>query len=416
MAAEISGMNDLAASSRIVGYDKKIQMRATLRDFYVNHQGLYNAKDQAIPDAIYMKIGESGNVSNRSIVVTMKLPLTGTVVTGNTRALGTEKDLTTKHGTVYRNNYKYVVKTEQYNTRKLDQEAYGLYDQHVKDLGPHARQFEGKAIRQALLLKYATFMDAGDLSGVITQRWNPHVFVQGATDANQPVYDSTESDWVDNIATAIESVSGALATQNQAGAANFRMVGRIALRALDKKIKPIVINGEDAYVLSVSPLSGQIFTDPTLANSFGSVWTDIARLNAEKKQTWSGLIGAYKSPSGVTIYITVDQKLPSILPAGAGPYTLTAGFVDEGDVDSRSYSNASTRDVGVLHGQGALVKYDPEKLHMREHLDDYDRIKGVGYFGVSGIQRLEFDQESPDDTSNEYYGSMLCIMNRWAYT
>jgi len=412
MASEISGLGQLPAASRLTAYDKKIQTRATLKDVYVNHTGLFSRNDQSIPDGIYTTVDQMSNSSANKINITMKLPLTGSVVTGNDRLLGNEVSPSTKSGTLYRNNYKYAVRTETYNTRKLDQDYIGLYDMHVKDLGVHAAQFEGKQIRQAILKRYPNDMIAGDLLGDISQAWNPHVYVQGATDINQPDYDSTNQDNINNIVTAIESVSGSF-IQNQAGAANFRMINRIALRALDKKIMPLTLEGNDAYVLTVSPLSATMYTDPTLSASAGGVWTDANRLS-EKVQNWYGILGKFKTTIGVDIYITVDPKCPTVMPGGsAAPFTLTPGFMDEGDVDNRNYSSGNTRDCGILHGKGTLVKWEPEKLHMVSHMDDYDRIKGTGYAGTRGIQMLVFDSPTATDTSFEYYGSMLCIMNRW---
>lgn len=413
MASEIAGLNQLPAASRLTGYDKKIQMRATLKDIYVNLPGLFSRNEQSIPNGIYMKVDMMSNASANKINITMKLPLTGSVVPGNDRLLGNEVAPSTKSGTIYRNNYKYAVRTENYNTRKLDQQYLGLYDQHVKDLGTHSMQFQGKQIRQALLKRYPNDMIAGDLLGEISQAWNPHVFVQGATDLNQPDYDSTNQDFINNIVTSIESVSGSFA-QNQAGAANFRMLNKIALRALDKKIMPLQVEGNDAYILTLSPLSASIYTDPVLAGSHGAVWTSFNRLS-DNVQNWYGVIGKFKTSIGCDIYIVVDPKCATVMPGGsAAPFTLTPGFMDEGDVDNRNLTNSKTRDCGVLHGKGALVEWEPEKLHMVEHVDDYGRIQGTGYAGVRGIQMLVFDNPTPTDTSLEYYGSMLCIMNRWA--
>jgi hypothetical protein len=418
MTAEIGASPQLPAASRMQGYDKKLRMRATLKDIYVNLPGLYKRTEQAIPNAIYMKVDETEQASNTKVTITMKLPLTGDVVTGNSRLLGNEVSPSTKTGTIYRNNYKFAVKTETYNTRKLDQQAYGLFDQHIKDLGVHAQQFKGFQIRQALLKRFPADMVAGDLlneSGVVPL-WNPNVFVQGCLTAEQPSYDSTNQDYINNIADAMYSVSNSW-TQSQSGAANFRMLNNIALRALSKKIMPLEIGGADAYILTLSPLSASIFTDPNLTsnNSYGNVWTSYNRLS-ERVQNWYGVIGKFMSSIGVDIYITVDPKLASILPGGSSaPWTLTPGYVEMGDVDNRNHSNTKTRDCGVLHGKGALVEWEPEKLHMVKHEDDYGRILGTGYAGTRGIQLLTFDSATATDSSIEYYGSMLCIMNRWAY-
>lgn len=423
MVAEIANMAILPESSRVTGYDKKLRMRAMLRDVFVNSQGLYNRKGQEIPNSIYMKVDETANAGANKINVTMKLPLEGSVVSGNDRLLGNEVEPSTKAGTLYRNNYKFAVVTETYNTRELDQRNINLFDQHVKDLGTHAQQFEGLQIREALIQRIPLNMidsvgGDNDLDGVITQGLNPHVFVQGATDADQPAYDSTLSDFQNNIATSILTVDGALNTQTAAGAATFRMMNDIALRALDKKIMPLDIQGNDAFILTLSPLSATIFGDPSVSNSMGSVWTDYNRL-PDKMQNWYGIIGKFASSIGVDIYVVVDHKAPSIEVSGAGaPFTVQPFYVHEGDDDQRYTGNGAIagtiRDVGILLGKGAIANWEPEKLHMVKHEDDYGRLLGTGYAGTRGIQMLTFDNEvgGITDTSIEYYGSMLCIMNR----
>jgi len=418
MTAEIAASPQLPAASRMVGFDKKLRFRAVLKDIYVNLPGLYNRTEQTIPNGIYMKVMETEQVSNTKITITMKLPLTGGVVTGNDRLLGNEVAPTTKTGTIYRNNYKYAVRTETYNTRELDQRYLGLFEQHVKDLGVHAQQHKGFQIRQALVKRFPADMIAGDLLGEsgVVQLWNPNVFVQGLADSEQPSYDSTNQDYINNIADAMYAVSNSW-TNSQAGAANFRMMNKIALRALEKKIWPLDIGGNDAYVLTMSPLSASIFTDPNLTtnNSYGSVWTSFNRLS-DRVQNWYGVIGKFMSSIGVDIYVVVDPKCPSVLPGGSSaPWTLTPGYVEMGDVDNRNHSNTKTRDICILHGKGALVEWEPEKLHMVKHEDDYGRILGTGYAGTRGIQLMTFDSATQTDTSIEYYGSMLCMVNRWAY-
>jgi len=412
----------LPAGSRLTGYDKKLRIRAQLTDIYVNLTGLYRRSGQAIPNAIYMTLDEMGQASNEKITVTMKLPLSGGVITGNRRLLGNEVAPTTKNGSVYRNNYKFAVRTETYNTRELDQRAYGLFDMHVKDLGTHAAQFEGYQIRQAIIKKYPQDMIDGDLAGVISQQWNPNVFVAGATDANQPSYDTDNQNFINNIVASMYSVGGEL-DNVQAGAPTFRMMNKIALSALNKKLMPLEIEGQQAFVLVVSPQGASMFADPTMGGSgattsMGQVWVDFNRLS-EKVQNWYGIIGKFVSSIGVCLYVVVDVKCPSCEPGGSSaPYTLTPRYMIEGDIDNRQNTTSGetkNKDVGVLLGKGALVKWEPEKLHMVKHEDDYGRILGTGYAGVRGVQRLEFDATTATNTSREYYGSMLVFMDRYTY-
>lgn len=419
---EATAQGVLPAGSRMTGYDKKLRIRAQLKDIYVNLPGLYKTPGQSIPNGIYMKIDEMGQVSNQMITITMKLPLTGSVITGNRRLLGNEVSPVTKNGSIYRNNYKFAVRTETYNSRELDQRALGLFDMHVADLGTHAAQFEGKQIRQAIIKKFPMDMIDGDLVGVINQSWNPNVYVAGATDVRQPAYDTNNQNYINNIVASMYTVDGSLAN-GQAGSATFRMMNKLAIRALDKKLFPLDIEGKEAFVLVVSPLGATQFADPTMGGtgattSMGQVWVTQNQLS-EKVQNWYGIIGKFTSSIGVCIYVVVDPKCPVVEPGGSSaPYTLTDRYVEEGDVDNRQNSTSGenkNKDVGFLLGRGAIVKWEPEKMHMVKHSDDYDRLLGTGYAGVRGIQRLEFNQETANNTSIEYYGSMLVFMDRYSY-
>lgn len=401
MASEISGQTQLQADARQIGYDKKLRMRATLRDVYVNRQGLYNAKTQSIPNEAYMRVEEQSGAEK--IRLYLKVPLSGSVVTGNDRLIGSEVSPTVKTATLYRNNYKFAVAVENYNTRYLEQKEIGLFDAHVKELGDHAAQQEGLGIRQALLRTYDDSMIAGDLSG-LTQLWNPHAFVQGVTDANQPAYDYTAATYLEALGDAI----------NAATEPSFRMLNRLALRALSKLLDPMTIEGEDAFILAVGPGVASMLSDPTFGSgttqSLGGIWQNTANLS-EKVQSWYGILGKFRSAIGVSIYIVVDQKAPVVDLGGSdGSWSLTPKYVLPGDVDQRTGTNLF--DVSVLLGKNAVAKWETEKLSYKTHQDDYGRISGHGYVGSRGIQLCRYDQASPNDTSNEYYGSMLVFTKR----
>lgn len=413
----ITGLNPLPAQSRVAGYDKQLRMRATLKDFYVNLSGLFKRQETTIPNDIYMQIDEAAMRGSNTCTITMKLPLNGPIQVGNVNLSGTEEEARTKAATIYRNQYKKAVKVEDYGVRKLDQDPYGLYKQHIKDLGVYAQQYEGLEIRMAGVETYGYTLQFGDTAASCAPKWHPHIYVQGAMDIDQPAYDFNKVTYTNHIVEAMKAAGGGVLTPGEAQAATFRMFNKIAEKALDLKLMPLNINGNEAFILPISSRAAAMLNDPTFntANGWASQWTSINRLN-EKVQSWYGVIGAFRSAVGCDIYVVNDPKLPSLTPGGtASPWSLQAGYVWPGDVDLRDLANPLTRDASILLGKAALANWEPEALHFVKQDEDYFRIMGHGIAGVRGIQQVHFNQQNPLATEVEYYGSMLVIMARPAY-
>ena len=409
----ILGLNQLSAASLIKGFDRKLRRRAVLHDPYVNQKGLFMNNQKGIPNSIYMDVADVAIAGANSATITMKLPLTGMPVVGNTRMTGTEEAPITKSGVIYRNNYSHAVRTETYGVRYVDQEAYGLYKEHVDDLGDWASQYEGLEVRMALCEVSAHNLQFGDTSGTCQPLMNSHVHVAGLSNRNQPDYDATLSTFTNNVVDAMLTAGGGSLAPTDAQAASFRLFQNIAMRAQSSLLWPMTIGGKQAFTFVVSPLFAQMYADPTWANSGGANWIQFTNLNKEV-QNWYGIHGVVHSSIGVDIYIVVDPKHPTVLPSGtATPYSMRFGYVWPGDVDLRNLDNPNTRDVNILLGRGGVTKWDAEKLHFVKQDDDYFRIMGNGIHGVRGIQQLRFNNESGN--ALEYYGSMLVLTARPNY-
>jgi hypothetical protein len=422
----IGNVAALSGNSQIAGFDKTLRQRAVIRDVFVQLSGIYDNEKRTIPNAIYMKVDGLSTGTNH-VVITLKLPLTGAAQIGNNELRGTEEEANTKHVTIYRNNYRKAVKVEEYGVRHLDQVDYGLYRKHIDDMGLWAQQYKGIEIRTALLERFSSNLDAGDLAATITPQFNSNFYVENLAESAQPDFSDigaapTSQLWIDQISAAISVAGGGGYTQSAAQAAKFRTFNKIAQRALNKKLWPLEIGGADAFILTLPPTQAAILSDSTFSSSgsesLASQWTSVNRLN-EKMQNWYGLLGVYHTAIGVDIYCCVDHKAPRILPSGAGaPYGLVASYVSMGDVDNRSVA-ATHREVGFLLGKAALVEWEPEPLHFVKQDEDYFRIMGHGVAGVRGIQLPEFDTlngvAATNGTTREYYGSMACVFSNANY-
>lgn len=409
------------ANALKVGYDAMLRARAVLRDIYTNIRGLYNRDTQEIVNAIYMEVDEEAARGSNSLRITLKLPLTGAPVEGNTRMVGTEEAPQVKTTTFYRNNWGKAVSVENYGVNKLDQEYLGIYQEHVNGLGLWAQQYRGRSIRTTILERFSPNLLVGNTAAFATAEWNPHVFVGGLGLTAQPAYSSNMATYTNNIVNAIINASGGsganLFPQTVGQTLNVRFVYNLCRYAQQEKIMPLDINGSQAYILTISPLQATLMSDPTwTTTTLGAFWVSVNEINDEKIQNWYGLIGMIRSPIGVDVYVVVDPKQPTVLPSGsAEPFGLTAGYVFEGDDDRRNLANADVRDTCYLLGKSSIAVWEPEKLHFVEQDEEYHRIYGHGVKGVWGMQLPIFDQQNPTTVSREYYGSVVGILGRMNY-
>jgi len=409
----ILGLAQLSAASLIQGFDRRLRRRAVLADPYVNKKGLFVNNQKGIPNGMYMEVADVALTGANTATVTMKLPLTGLPVVGNTRLTGTEEAPSTKAGVLYRNNYGKTVRTEKYGVRYVDQEAYGLYKEHVNDLGDWAAQYEGLEIRMALCEVFSYNLQFGDTAATCVPSLNSNIFVAGRTIAQQAAWDPSLTTYTNAVANNMLQAGGGSMTPTNAQAASFRLFQNLAMFAQRRLMWPMDIGGKQAFCFVVSPLFAQMYADPTWQGSGGAQWIQFTQLQKEV-QNWYGIHGTYHSSIGVDIHIVVDPKHPTVLPSGtAAPFSLTFGYVWPGDVDLRNLDNPNTRDVNILLGRGAVMKWDAQKLHFVQQDDDYFRIMGNGIHGVRGIQQLRFNNIA--GTALEYYGSSLVLTARPTY-
>jgi len=414
MSAPLAALPQLPAQSQVAGFDKTLRVRAKIRDVYVGLDGMYNRAQEAIPNAVYMKVDEKAMAGSNNVTITMKLPLIGPPNLGNNRLTQTEEAPRTKAAKIYRNNYSKAVRIETYGVRQLDQEPYGLYSKHVNELGDWFSEFEGLEIRQAGLETFGMSLWFGDTAAICQPVWNPNFFVQNCPRNLQPVWNSNLTVYTNNIVNSIISAGGF--AQSNPQAATFQLMNSLGLEAIRRRLFPLNIGGNHAYILMVSQLQAVIYGDPTWsANTGGAVWIQRNQL-PDKVQNWHGIIGKFQGSGGVDIYVVVDYRCPSLIPSGTSePFGLTAGYVWPGDEDRRNHDNPHVRDACILLGQGAICRWNAQKLHNVTQPDDYGRIEGHGAAGVRGIQLVRYDQQNSSATSLEYRGSMVVVMARPNY-
>jgi hypothetical protein len=381
-------------------------MKASLESIYTALKGHYNTEKKTIPNAIYMTISDKTLSESWKARITMTYPLEGAGVFGDDVAIGNEEQARTKVCEIYRNNCRKVVSVPGYGIDKLDAAYLGLFERHVDNLAVWNKDQEDLEIHQALLQTYGETLRHGETQARCEPNWNPNVLIAGvnayATGAAMPAYSP-------NSATYSAAIGAAIGTLGVAGPSILTadVLSNISNYALRKRIDRLDIPGipgGKGYVLTVSELQAMYIGDPAWSSkNLGSLYQAKAAL-PDKVMNWPGVLGAYKD-----LLIVVDVRASTVTASGGS--LTAAGYVHPGDRDDRARGSAGVYDVAVVHGKGAVWKWEPEPLHSIEQRDDYGKIEGVGTACVRGIGLPIYkdDIDSATTTAIEQYSSAVVI-------
>jgi hypothetical protein len=419
---QYSSLNTLSGGASVVrNFSKELRRKAIPRDIYTNLRAkhiVYEGQRLEIPAGIYQSISPKDTAGANNVRVTMKLPINANILRGRTVALGTEVAPVVKTGTLYRAPYRFVVQNEPgYGEDKLDAEPYKLYQAHVDDLSPHGAAEEGLEIRMALIESNGWNLLAGSTAALAPAQWNRNFFICGLNADSQPAFHPTYATYTNRIVNLIDTVSGGAGnfTQTQTQMLSGWAMDEMVIYALRRRMIPLM--GKRPYfVLTISQVQAAYFSNPNFVDTLGDRWTAQNRLSNDAAQNWIGILGKWTSASGADIYVTMDERLATLLPSGsAAPFGLAAHYMWPTDNDDRQLDNPIVRDASILHGAGAVVKWEPEPMHYINDNYDYHVRNGYGYAGVRGIQQLQFDSSPVDPTGvgREYFGSAVIVVGRY---
>jgi len=173
------------------GWDMKLQEQTRQGDIFSDLAGLFVEGSRTLPDTIVMQLPLRKGIYKHTIGLLLDLNDDG--VNGRTDQEGSEEDQDLKYFVAYSNDYSHAVTSQQYGIDKHTKAAYNLLEQITKQLGVWHKQKAGLKMRQALL-------------EVVDDDLN--FFIKGAdVETEQPVYDSTLSDYVNALGDAAEIAS-----------------------------------------------------------------------------------------------------------------------------------------------------------------------------------------------------------------
>jgi len=419
--ALVTPLSTLNPQAPITKWSTELRRKAIPKSIYTNLKSdtvIYKGQQMAMPAGIYTKISAQTQAGANNIRVILKMPVNANILRGRTTAMGREVAPVIKSGSLYRANYRFVVQAAPgYGEDKEDAAPYRLYEEHVKDLAPHAAAEEDLEIHQALIEQNGWNLWSGSTAALAPAHWNRNFFVLGCALNQQPAFHPNYATYTNRIVGAMNIASGGTGTFPQTAAQMLtgNALDSVLRWAFRRRMMPLTIEGRNAFVLTVSQLAAQRFSDPAFVDSMGNRWTTAGRMTNEKIQNWYGIAGKYESAVGATVYIVVDDRLATLLPSGTGePFGLTAGYIWPTDSDLRNLDNDLVRDAMVLHGAGAVFNFEPQKMQMIHQDWDYSIRNGAGYAGLRGIQQLQFDTSPIDPTGaqREYFGSAVIVGGR----
>ena len=399
----------LPAQSQKIGFDSELRLKSVLEDIYTDCKGLYNTEKKTMSNGIYMEISDAALSQSNRAVITMRMRFRNPGVMGNAVAIGNEELPTTKAATIFRNNCRKVTANPMYGVRKLDQDYLDLRKSNVDELSVWNKEEEGLEIRQALLETFGETLVSGDTAASCVRNWNKNIFVAGLPlNGPHPVYSTNPALYTSSIVTAMLASGGGHLAPIVNQTPNQPNLSALSNFALARRIQPLKIPGApggQGYVLTISEIQAMYLGDPAWSSrNLGELFLKRDKLHTDV-QNWRGVIGMYKD-----LLIVQDPRLPTLLPSGSSaPFGLTAGYMWHGDTDLRARGNKEARDVAFLHGQGAVWKWYPEKIHFIEQLDDYGIIKGIGTACVRGVGSLVYDQQTPGIGTQEQFSSVAVL-------
>lgn len=377
-------------------WEMKLQVQTRQGDIFSDLAGLFVEGSRTLPDAIVMRLPFRKGIYKHTIGLLMDLSDDG--VNGRTDQEGNEETQDLKFFVAFSNDYSHGVNTQQFGIDKHTKDAYDILSSVTKQLGTWHKQKAGLKMRQSLLELVDDDLTVSPTSQ--TQGLNKNFFLKGIDiDTEQPVYDSTLVDYVNNIGDAAE-----LAGVTDWDVTYMNNI-QYYLRAT-AEIEPY-INGR--YAVTVPAFEAAPLKD---VGTTGSMW-DLKRdtfVQEIAKEAWNNsYLGTYQN-----IDLFEDTASPMMTFAGStGSWAASTFYKKMGNTDDRP-SSGTRYNVGYGLGKSAIVWAEHETTHLEDDPQNYGKRKGIAAFRGAGANALEFDVGTKTDTSRRNQSSCILLTKREA--
>jgi len=385
--------------SQLVTEDWDLQLQEQTRqgDIFSDLAGLYVEGSRTLPSAIVMQLPFRPGIYKHTIG--LMLDLSGDGVNGRTDQEGSEEDQDLKYFVAYSNDYSHAVNSQQYGIDAHTKAAYKILERVTKQLGIWHKQKAGLKMRQALVEVVDDDLVVAPTSQ--TQGLNSNFFVKGAdVETEQPVYDSTLTDYVDNLGDAAEIASVTDWDVQFMTSVKHQMTAVF-------EIEPYI---DGRYAVTIPAFQSSPLTDVSISGSLANLQRDTF-VKEIASEAWNN--GSYIGSVNGTDYF-VDTAAPMMAFTGStGSWTVATTYRKMGGTDDRPTSG-TRYELGFGLGRSSLVWAEHEPTHMEDDPQNYGKRKGIGAFRGAGANLLEFDIGTKTDTSRRNQNSCVLLTKRVA--
>ena len=430
--------------------NSKLRMDVMIDDVYESFGGdvIKDPDGSSVPNSIYLNLdaGKDGSKGANSVTLPLLLHLTGNLILGGATASGNEQTQQMRFFTMYYEEYGYNVASTKYGRNKNEMEMYGIFEHIQPQISIYLTEIHGLRVREASLQSNDHVLQnlaaAGTVDNAATgAHWNSNWFIAGADPTytvtgggaidgyGQPVFTAakTYSDHATGTAGETlapflngetpyggftETLGEVLNAVSAGGAADAVVEGNISLsyiRSLSfyaRTVKKIEKLDNGHYVAVLPSAQIKVLKDNN-SDTLGEVFLATHRDSAMT----AGYTFSVGTVDDIEIYS--DDRYPTLLVTasevdtadeldnanGVAYIGLTPSYVRPGGEDNRTlgvHSKTTNKnfDIGFLYGKAAICEWEVTPVHFEFEEQDYNRNKGTGAFGESGIRLVEYDVDT----------------------
>jgi hypothetical protein len=380
--------------------EKKLVLESTLDDVFEDMSEVIESNGTeaiSVPDAIFMKL-KAQPTGARTVTVPLLRPLQAALTVGAGTPIGNEETQRLKYAKFYYNEYSHAVPSTNYGVIKNDMDQLSVFEKIQPQLSKYMKEIRGQRIREASIRRFDNVVGDGVIA---TQGWNQNWFIPNTELDSMPVYSATPNTFTGNITTALDAAGG---TDGSSANINTDYLDALAFYAPNvAKIDPIMIGGKPMYVVMIPSTQVALLTRNT-PGQLGNIFVNQNRFT-DNIMKYNGVVGVYKN-----LILVEDMRYAEAEVTGATAIELRYLFAGNNDLREKAVYNSSSAknwDMGMLYGAGALCEWTVKDLHYETNVQDYNRNVGNGLFGESGISLVEYDTDSPGDTTRKNQGSIV---------